>query len=168
MAAIMKRRYFVTLALLTITAAGCNSTSANLSTSSTPLSTNNFTGNDSTVEVYRSASCGCCGLWVEHMQQAGFTVTETITEELNAVKAKHGVPNQLASCHTAIVDGYVVEGHIPSEDVQRLLAEKPAVTGIAVPGMPIGSPGMEVGNEREPYAVLSFKGETIETFATHP
>ncbi len=101
------------------------------------------------------------------MQEAGFTVNETVTEELDAIKQQYGVTEELASCHTAIADGYVIEGHVPAEDVQRLLAEKPDVTGIAAPGMPIGSPGMEMGDEREPYAVLSFKGETIALFAEH-
>jgi hypothetical protein len=152
----------LTLGLLSIAAIGCNRlNSSDVAQVSTAAAT-------STIEVFRSESCGCCGLWVEHMQEAGFTLKETITEEMDAVKQQHGVADELASCHTAIADDYVIEGHIPAEDVQRLLTEKPDVTGIAVPGMPIGSPGMEIGDEREPYAVLSFKGETIETFAEHP
>jgi hypothetical protein len=125
------------------------------------------TTNKPSLDVFRRASCGCCGDWVQHMQEAGFTVNETVTEELEAVKQQYGVTEELVSCHTAIVDGYVIEGHVPAEDVRRLLAEKPDVTGIAVPGMPIGSPGMEMGDEREPYAVLSFKGEAIALFAEH-
>lgn len=120
------------------------------------------------LEVFRSATCGCCHKWVEHAEAAGFAVTDTIVEDINVVKAEHSVPPELASCHTTIADGYVIEGHIPAEDVVRLLTEKPDVAGIAVSGMPIGSPGMEVGDEIEPYAVLSFGNGTTETFAEHP
>lgn len=155
----------LTLGLLVIAAVGCSRLNA-----SGLLNLAQVSATDTlpAIEVFRSESCGCCGQWVKHMQEAGFTVSETITEDMDAIKQQHGVTDELASCHTAIADGYVIEGHIPADDVQRLLTEKPDVTGIAVPGMPIGSPGMEVGDEREPYTVLSFKGETIETFAEHP
>jgi hypothetical protein len=102
------------------------------------------------------------------MEAAGFTVKDNLTEDMTAIKEQYGVPANLASCHTTVVDGYVVEGHIPAEDVQRLLAEKPDIAGIAVPGMPIGSPGMESGDYVEPYTVFSFteSGETA-AFAEH-
>ena len=120
------------------------------------------------VTSYRSPSCGCCGGWVEHMQTAGFQVDDRITEDMDAVKQEFGVPLDLSACHTAVVNGYVVEGHIPAEDVRRLLAEQPDVAGIAVPGMPIGSPGMESGDIRQPYTVYSFttSGE-VEAFQEH-
>ena len=106
------------------------------------------------VQVYKDATCGCCSLWVEHLRKAGFSATVTDAEDMAAIKTKYGVPNQAWSCHTAIVDGYVVEGHVPSADVQRLLKERPRAVGIAVPGMPIGSPGMEVANVKpQPYDV---------------
>ncbi len=108
-----------------------------------------------TVLVYKSPTCGCCNGWVEHMRQAGFTVDARDVRDLISVKMDGGVPTQMSSCHTAIIDGYVVEGHVPAEQVKRLLAERPEVAGIAVPGMPIGSPGMEGANP-EPYQVLSF------------
>lgn len=122
----------------------------------------------SEITVFRSPTCGCCGQWIEHMEAAGFTVKDNLTEDMTAIKEQYGVPASLASCHTTVVDGYVVEGHIPAEDVQRLLAEKPDVAGIAVPGMPIGSPGMESGDYVEPYTVFSFdeSGETA-AFAEH-
>lgn len=122
----------------------------------------------SELTVFRSPTCGCCSQWIEHMEAAGFQVKDTVTEDMTAVKEQHGVPANLASCHTTIANGYVIEGHIPADDVQRLLAEKPNVAGIAVPGMPIGSPGMESGNYVEPYTVFSFtqSGETT-TFAEH-
>lgn len=111
------------------------------------------------VEVYKTPTCGCCSKWVEHMRQAGFTVnaTDVTREELNQVKVKHEVPPATHSCHTALVSGYVVEGHVPASDVKRLLKERPKVVGLAVPGMPLGSPGMEVsGIKPHPYDVLTF------------
>ena len=93
------------------------------------------------------------------MRDAGFQVNDQITEDMTAVKEQYGVPDNLKSCHTTIVDGYVVEGHIPAEDVARLLTEKPDIAGIAVPGMPIGSPGMESGNYVEPYTVFAFEND---------
>jgi hypothetical protein len=104
------------------------------------------------------------------MQAAGFQfqVRDTLTEDLSAIKTQYGVPNNLASCHTTVVNGYVVEGHIPAEDVLRLLVEQPDVVGISVPGMPIGSPGMESGDYVEPYAMFTFteSGETA-VFSEH-
>jgi len=110
-----------------------------------------------TLVVYKTSTCGCCGGWVEHMRQAGFTVDarDVDNTELMRVKVDAGVPGAMATCHTALVDGYVVEGHVPAEQVKRLLAERPQVSGIGVPGMPMGSPGME-GPGAQPYRVLSF------------
>ncbi|MDV3350120.1 DUF411 domain-containing protein [Leptolyngbyaceae cyanobacterium CCMR0082] len=122
----------------------------------------------SEINVFRSPTCGCCGLWIEHMRDAGFEVNDQITEDMAAIKEQYGVPENLKSCHTTVVDGYIVEGHIPAEDVAQLLTEKPDIAGIAVPGMPIGSPGMESGNYVEPYTVFSFeKDGLIATFAEH-
>ena len=120
------------------------------------------------LEVFRSPTCGCCANWIEHMQAAGFAVKDNVTADMTAIKTQYGVPANLASCHTTVVNGYVVEGHIPAADVQRLLAAAPDVAGIAVPGMPIGSPGMEAGDYVEPYAVFAFTeaGETT-VFAEH-
>ncbi|MEO0759496.1 MAG: DUF411 domain-containing protein [Cyanobacteria bacterium J06648_16] len=116
------------------------------------------------VTVFRSPTCGCCGQWAEHLQAAGFQIKDELTEDMDAVKAQYNIPDGFSACHTAIVGDYVVEGHIPVEDVIRLLAEKPDIAGIAVPGMPIGSPGMESGNYVEPYTVFSYT-ETGETAA---
>lgn len=112
-------------------------------------------GSAAEVTVYKSATCGCCTGWVEHLKANGFTVESKNVDNLAAIKTERGVPPELASCHTALVGDYVVEGHVPAEQVRRLLAERPAVAGIAVPGMPMGSPGME-GPTKQPYAVLSF------------
>lgn len=108
------------------------------------------------VTVAKSPSCGCCGAWVDHMRAAGFEVgVQDVTDEaLAALKRRLGLAPEHTSCHTAEVDGYVVEGHVPAEDVKRLLAERPDARGLAVPGMPIGSPGMEMGGTREPYDTL--------------
>lgn len=122
-----------------------------------------------TVQVYKSPTCGCCTNWVKHLQQHGFATQVTETEDIGAIKARHGVPARAQSCHTAIVAGYVLEGHVPAADLQRLLKEKPAVVGLAVPGMPIGSPGMEVPNmSPQRYDVLTFdKQGQLKVFASH-
>ena len=117
------------------------------------------------VVVYKTPSCGCCNGWVEHLRAAGFDVEARDVRDLMSVKIDAGVPTDLTSCHTALIDGYVVEGHIPADVVKRLLAERPAVAGIAVPGMPIGSPGME-GRNPEAYTVQAFTaGGDRATFA---
>ena len=108
------------------------------------------------VAVYKDAACGCCSQWVEHLKSHGFTATSTDVEDLDVVKATHNVPGRVRSCHTAVVDGYVIEGHVPAEDIERLLKERPAIAGLAVPAMPVGSPGMEVPGVRpQPYDVLA-------------
>src|SRR5262245_66692534 len=98
------------------------------------------------VTVFKDPNCGCCKNWVEHLRKHGFEVVTKDTSDIEAPKRTARVPERLYSCHTAFVSGYVVEGHVPVEDIQRLLKEKPKVAGIAVGGMPIGSPGMEMGN----------------------
>jgi len=122
-----------------------------------------------TVQVYKSPTCGCCANWVAHLQQHGFTTRVTETDDVASIKTQRGVPARVQSCHTAVVDGYVIEGHVPAADVQRLLKERPAVVGIAVPGMPIGSPGMEVpGQKPQKYDVVAFdKQGQIRVFASH-
>ena len=108
-----------------------------------------------TVDVYKDPTCGCCGNWVTHLKSHGFVTTVTDVRDIAAVKAKYHVPNQLRSCHTAVVQGYVIEGHVPATDISRLLKERLKIAGLAVPGMPIGSPGMEGPNGR-PYDVVTF------------
>ena len=122
-----------------------------------------------TIDVYKSATCECCSKWVEHLKNHGFTVRTTNREDLAGFKASHRVPRRVQSCHTAVVNGYVVEGHVPASDVQRLLKERPAIVGLAVPGMPIGSPGMEVeGRKVQPFDVLAFdKDGQTRVFASH-
>jgi len=120
------------------------------------------------VVVSKDPSCGCCGGWVEHMRAAGFPVVVNEVDDIGAVKARLGVPDDLGSCHTAEVAGYVVEGHVPAGAVKRLLAEKPAGKGLAVPGMPMGSPGMEVKSGRsEAYDVVLFGPAGQSVFARY-
>ncbi len=120
------------------------------------------------VTVYRSPSCGCCGQWIAHLRQNGFKAVEITDRNMAEIKRRHGVPSRLRSCHTALVEGYVIEGHVPAADIRRLLREKPKVNGLAVPGMPVGAPGMEMGTRKDDYVVWSFdEGGSIDTFATH-
>lgn len=119
------------------------------------------------VEVYKSSTCGCCSKWVAHLEEHGFAVKATDVPNINRVKEIVGVPEGVASCHTAIVDGYVIEGHVPAEDVRRLLADRPPIAGLAVPGMPLGSPGME-GPNPQPYDVIGFDEDgELTRFASH-
>ena len=111
------------------------------------------------IEVYRSPTCGCCSKWLAHLKENQFIVKDNVTEDVQAIKDKYGVPKNMASCHTALVDGYVVEGHVPAADIKKLLKIKPAVIGISVPGMPSGTPGMEMGGRKDPYKVVSFDKE---------
>jgi hypothetical protein len=115
--------------------------------------------------VYKTPNCGCCIKWVEHLRAAGLTVETKDAGNLDALRKELGVPRKLAGCHTATVGGYVVEGHVPAEQVLRLLKDKPDLAGISVPGMPIGSPGME-GPGGKPYQVLSWRKDgTIEVIS---
>ncbi|MFC5595348.1 DUF411 domain-containing protein [Lysobacter niastensis] len=119
--------------------------------------------------VHKSPTCGCCGLWVEHLQKAGFRVEVRNADDLNPVKERAGVPYGKGSCHTAEIGGYFVEGHVPVEDIKRLLAEKPDAKGLVLPGMPLGSPGMEVpSGEVQPYTVeLVQRDGTTVAYAEH-
>ena len=105
--------------------------------------------------VYKTPTCGCCGKWVDHMKANGFTATVKDTVTVMPIKQRLGVPPSMASCHTTVVNGYVVEGHVPASTVRKLLKERPAIVGIAAPGMPAGSPGME-GPVSQRYDVVTF------------
>ncbi|WP_011583199.1 MULTISPECIES: DUF411 domain-containing protein [Chelativorans] len=119
------------------------------------------------IDVARSPSCGCCGGWIAHMRSAGFTVSDRLVDDLAPLKARLGVPADLQSCHTGVVEGYTIEGHVPAGDVLRLLRERPFAIGLAVSGMPPGSPGMEVGGPAEPYEVIVFSASSRTVFARH-
>jgi len=108
------------------------------------------------IEIYKSATCGCCTKWIEHLRVNGFEVKAHDVDDITVSRARLGVPRALGSCHTGSVSGYLIEGHVPARDIQRLLRERPIAAGLAVPGMPRGSPGMEADIE-EPYDVLLFQ-----------
>ena len=118
------------------------------------------------VQVYKSPTCGCCEKWVEHLRAEGFTVRTSDVADVTPIKLENGIAPELSACHTAFVGGYVVEGHVPASDIRRLLAERPAVAGLAVPGMPVGSPGME-GPRPVPYEVFSFGARGVRSFSKH-
>mgnify|MGYP000585234519 CR=1 FL=1 len=121
------------------------------------------------VQVFKTATCSCCSKWIEHLESAGFRIEATNFAHLASIQSDQGVPQDLQSCHTALVDGYVIEGHVPATDIRRLLSARPAVTGIAVPGMPIGSPGMEHSDVslHESYDVMSFGETGVRVFDSH-
>jgi hypothetical protein len=118
------------------------------------------------VTVYKSPTCGCCSRWVDHMTASGFKVVAHDTADMQSVKTKLGVPGEMASCHTSVVAGYVIEGHVPAADIQRLLRDRPKVAGLAVPGMVTGSPGME-GSRSDPYNVMAFGDGKSSVYARH-
>ena len=121
-----------------------------------------------TVEIYKSPYCGCCEQWIAHMRNSGFKLSIHNVRDVTPVRENFGVPESMASCHTAVVGGYAVEGHVPAVDVKRLLRDRPAAAGIAVPGMVPGSPGMEQGQGKDPYYVMLFsKGGSPTVFARH-
>lgn len=120
------------------------------------------------LQVYKSPYCGCCEAWVDHMRAAGFAVEVHDVEELTEIKQSHGITPDLASCHTAVLGDYVIEGHVPAQDVARLLEATPQAKGLAVPGMPLGSPGMEQGDRSQPYDVIVFTDSGRQAvFARH-
>jgi hypothetical protein len=114
-------------------------------------------------KVFLTPTCGCCGKWADHLEGAGFKVTREVTTQLDAVPARQRVPERVRTCHTAVIGQYVVEGHVPADVIRQLLRERPKIEGIVVPGMPIGSPGME-GPYPRPYSIIAFKadGSTYE------
>ena len=151
----MKLTIAVALALGLVAAAGLQTFSAQRSAG--------------TITVQRDPGCGCCLKWVAHLEAAGFKTTVTESPEMAAIKKSKGVPDAARSCHTGTIDGYVVEGHVPADDIKRMLKERPAIVGIGVPGMPAGSPGMEVASGLvQPFDVLAFdKAGRVTVFASH-
>lgn len=127
----------------------------------------NSSGKLPLVVVYKSPTCGCCSKWVDHLSEAGFQVKVNEIQDMAPMKVRYGVPTALQSCHTAQVGGYVLEGHVPASDVKRLLTDRPDVVGLAVAGMPMGSPGMD-GGTPVPYDVVAFHEDgRQETYSSH-
>ena len=120
-----------------------------------------------TITVHKTPWCGCCSAWVEHLREAGFEVEVEEAEDLAPYRVALGVPDQLMSCHTAEVDGYAIEGHVPAEEIKRLLVERPDARGLSVPGMPMGSPGMETPYEPDTYDVVIFSDDGAAVFASY-
>ena len=119
------------------------------------------------ITVYHDPACGCCVAWISYLRAQGYTVTAHKDQSMATVKTRLGVPPDAASCHTALIDGYVIEGHVPVEDIRRLLAEHPDARGLAAPGMPMGSPGMEMGKPERYYVVFIEQDGSSRVFATH-
>ena len=120
------------------------------------------------ITVYRSASCSCCGKWLEHLKANNFNVKDIVMEDVLPIKQKHGITDKLASCHTALVGDYVIEGHVPANDIMKLLKSKPKLIGLAVPAMVNGSPGMEMGDHKNAYEVVSFdKDQKTAVFSSY-
>ncbi len=131
------------------------------------LSGGPMTANATEVTIYKSSTCGCCKNWVKHMEANGFAVKSVDVTDIRPYKSKYGVTPSLASCHTALIEGYAIEGHVPAADIKRMLRERPAIRGLAVPGMPSGSPGMEQGY-KDHYNVFSFdKAGAISVYASY-
>jgi hypothetical protein len=155
----MDRRKFLAAALV-----GAGTLIARRATAAIPI---RATSARPPVTVYKSPTCGCCRDWVTHMEKSGFTITAHDQNDMDAIKDHYGVPSGVRSCHTALVGSYVIEGHVPAADIDRLLKEQPKVAGLAVPGMVMGSPGME-GGMSKPYLVEAFqKSGSTTTFASH-
>ena len=120
------------------------------------------------IHVFKSPTCGCCAKWVKHLEDSGFSVNVKNVDNVSDYKREAHLPYSLGSCHTAFVDGYAIEGHVPASDIKRLLTEKPDIRGLAVPGMPAGSPGMEYGSRKDAYQTISYTIDGVVTvFASH-
>jgi len=108
------------------------------------------------IKVYRSPTCNCCHKWINHLEENKFNVIDMLTNNMSEVKDAVNLPKPMASCHTGIIEGYIIEGHVPAADIRRLLAERPDIAGLSVPQMPVGTPGMEMGERKEPFIVFQF------------
>lgn len=120
------------------------------------------------ITVYHSPSCHCCGGWINHLNQHGFQIKDIKTADVEVVKKQKNLPEQLASCHTALIDEYIIEGHVPANDIKRLLKQKPKLAGLSVPQMPVGTPGMDMDEKKEPFEVVSFdRNGTLAVFTEY-
>jgi hypothetical protein len=165
----IQMKYVASTSLILVVAlSGCGQSAQHAAANMTPVA-QAAAAEQPELVVYKNESCGCCGLWVEHMRKAGFAPKVHNVDNMSPVKERVGVPYSMGSCHTAEVGGYFIEGHVPAEQVLRLLNEKPKAKGLTVPGMPIGSPGMEQGNMQQPYEVhLVNTDGTTSVYARYP
>jgi hypothetical protein len=146
----MRRRGFMrALALAVASAAAVAPVARALAQGARPLA----------IDVYKSPLCGCCEAWVKHLRSNGFTVTVHDVEDTGEYRKRFGMPERFGSCHTGHIAGYAIEGHVPAADIRKLLAAKPKAVGLTVPGMPVGSPGMEQGSRKDPFDVLLVKAD---------
>ena len=157
----MKKRFVRAFAL------GVSVVALTLTTGAAPASSIDAGAKKPTITVYKDPGCGCCKSWIEHLIKHGYQVDAKDTPDMTGIKRALGIPDRLSACHTAVINGYLIEGHVPAADIARLLKEKPKVAGLAVPGMPMGSPGME-GPRTQHYQVLSFdKAGKTKVFASY-
>ena len=157
----MKKRFVRTFGL------GVAAVTLVLTTGAAPVSPVDAAPKKPTITVYKDPGCGCCKSWIEHLIKHGYRVEAKDTPQMTEIKHSLGVPDGITACHTAVVNGYLIEGHVPADDIARLLKTKPKVAGLAVPGMPMGSPGME-GPRKQHYQVLSFdKTGKTKIFASY-
>jgi hypothetical protein len=157
----MKKRFVRPLAL------GLSFLALALTTAAAPAPATGAAAKNPTITVYKDPGCGCCKSWIEHLIKHGYRVDAKDTPDMTGIKRTLGIPDDLSACHTAVVNGYLIEGHVPAADIARLLKEKPKIAGLAVPGMPMGSPGME-GPRTQHYQVLSFdKAGKTKVFASY-
>ncbi len=162
----MKRRYFLTNVLKAGVVTGGFALTECFSVGAAQASARGVANPE--IMVYRDLTCGCCGRWEEHLKAAGFQVVDYTTSDMHLIKQQYGIPPRLETCHTASVQRYIIEGHVPADDIKRLLAERPKVAGLVAPGMPIGSPGMEDGDTAESYTVFTFNHDgAMAVFAKH-
>jgi hypothetical protein len=119
------------------------------------------------IVVYRTPSCGCCEKWLAHLQQNNFNIKDIVTPDVQAIKTKYAISSAQASCHTALVEGYVIEGHVPAQDIKTLLTTKADLIGLAVPKMPIGTPGMEMGDKKQAYDVIGLGKHNASVVFNH-
>jgi hypothetical protein len=161
------RRVVSRLPLVMLVVAGCSSPATGQPTwTYAPADQTPSDATTLTATVYKSPTCGCCHEWEAYLRKHGYTVVSMPTDDMAAVKEEHGVPQAAWSCHTAIIDGYIVEGHVPIEAIEDLLAQRPSIDGIALPAMPAGSPGMP-GVKAEPFEILAIDDEAITPFGDY-
>lgn len=158
----------LTLSILILAGGGLASCSEESATAQETAAAEHVVAAEKLISVYKTPTCGCCNAWIDHLEQAGFEVDANDVPSTNPVASEAGVPSTLRSCHTAKIGGYVIEGHVPAADIKRLLDERPDIVGLTVPGMPVGSPGMEMGDRKDSYNVLAIgRDGSTSVFASY-